>query len=70
MTRTAETSETSCRQCCTREQARELLEGLRDAYNALSSANRALVKSIIADSARKHSLREAYEEKECFELAC
>jgi hypothetical protein len=37
---------------CTREQARELLEGLRTAYQSLLPAERIMVGSMIAQSAR------------------
>lgn len=37
---------------CTRQQARQLLEDLRAAYQSLSTAERGLVKSVIAQVER------------------
>ena len=70
MLRTEEMNGTSERRCCTREQARELLESLRAAYQSLSPEVRALVKIIITNRERMESAHERYEEKECFELVC
>ena len=69
MLRTEEMNGMSERRCCTREQARELLEALRAAYQSVSPEIRALVKIAIASRERAEIAHERYEEKECFELA-
>ncbi|HUM05110.1 MAG TPA: hypothetical protein VLT90_06595 [Terriglobales bacterium] len=43
---------------CTREQARQLLEELRLAYQSLSPAGRGLVKSVVAQLERAQFLQE------------
>jgi hypothetical protein len=43
---------------CTREQARELLEGLRAAYRSLLPAERALVKSVVWQAGRTRVAQE------------
>jgi len=43
---------------CTREQARELLEGLRAAYQSLSPAERNFVTCIIWQAGRAQLMRE------------
>jgi FixJ family two-component response regulator len=52
---------------CTCEQARELLEGLRAAYQSLAPAERGLVKNMVWHAGRKQLMQEMEEEKECFE---
>jgi len=68
MIRSVKANETSHLRHRTREQARELLEALRSAYQSLSPASRVLVKSVIADSRPIESTQQ-HEEKECFALA-
>jgi hypothetical protein len=55
------------RPACTREQARELLEQLRAAYQDLSSAERNLVKGSIWQAQRAQAIAEADRENECCE---
>lgn len=43
---------------CTREQAQELLEGLRAAYRSISLPNRSLVKTMIGQAARAQLMQE------------
>jgi hypothetical protein len=43
---------------CTRQQARELLEGLRAAYQSLSLAERSLVKSVVGHMQRAQLIQE------------
>ncbi|PYV92730.1 MAG: hypothetical protein DMG90_03890 [Acidobacteria bacterium] len=62
-----ETFEQAPRACCSREQARALLEGLRAAYQSLSLADRSSAKSVIGRAQREQSMQEIREEKECFE---
>jgi FixJ family two-component response regulator len=52
---------------CTREQARELLEALRAAYQSLSPADRGLVKNLVSQMERRQLLQEMEQEKRCFE---
>jgi hypothetical protein len=66
---TTQTKATSHPRFRTREEVRELLEGLRAAYQSLSPSNRAAVKSAIEDSRPVEGTYES-EEKQCFELAC
>lgn len=47
-----ETHESVLGPYCTREQARQLLESLRVAYQALPSPERILVKSVVSQLAR------------------
>ena len=51
---------------CTREQARELLETLRTAYQSLSVAERSLVKGVIGRARHTQVMQES-QETECFE---
>lgn len=51
---------------CTRQQARRLLEELREAYQSLSPAERGLVKAAIAKAQRAEVLQEIEQEQECF----
>lgn len=43
---------------CTREQARELLEGLRAAYQTLPRPEQALIRSMVAQLGREHAHEE------------
>jgi len=43
---------------CTREQARQLLEALRTAYQALSEAERGLVKAVLGQAASAQRMQE------------
>ena len=52
------TTEHTAGPLCTREQAREMLEGLRDAYQSLSFAERGLVKIVIGQAERAQALLE------------
>jgi hypothetical protein len=52
---------------CTWEQARELLEALRAAYQSLSPAERGLVKNLVLQVGRKQLTQEMEGEKGCFE---
>jgi hypothetical protein len=52
---------------CTREQARELLEGLRAAYQSLPLADRSLIKGLIHQTRRAQGLTEMDQENECCE---
>ena len=58
MPQPVETLESSPRPRCTREQARELLEGLRAAYQSLSLAERMPVKSFVSQMGRAQELQE------------
>jgi hypothetical protein len=53
-----ETSETARGLCCSRQQARELLESLRAAYQALPSHEQMLVKGMVSQLARVQSVLE------------
>jgi hypothetical protein len=44
--------------CCTRQQARELLEGLRRLYQSILPAERIVFRSIVNQAARKQLARE------------
>jgi hypothetical protein len=61
-----ETLEQTPRPQCTREQARELLESLRNAYQSLSLAERSLVKGVIGRAWHTQVMQES-QERECFE---
>ena len=52
---------------CTREQARDLLEGLRVAYQSLPLHERSLFRSAISQMSREHSNLKTNEENESFE---
>ena len=52
---------------CTREQARELLEGLRAAYESLSLAAHSLIKGLSRQAQRAQALAEMNRENECSE---
>jgi hypothetical protein len=52
---------------CSREQARELLEALRTAYQSLSLAERGLMKSVLGRAQQAQTEQEIHEESECFE---
>jgi len=52
---------------CTREQARELLEGLGAAYQSLPLAERSLIKGLICQAHRAQTLAEIDQERECCE---
>jgi hypothetical protein len=60
------TLERTPRPQCTREQARELLESLRNAYQSLSLAERSLVKGVIGRAWHTQVMQES-QERECFE---
>jgi hypothetical protein len=62
-----ETLEDAPRPRCSNEQARELLEALRIAYQSLSLAERCAVKSMIGRAQRQQVTQEIDEETECFE---
>jgi FixJ family two-component response regulator len=49
------------------EEARELLESLRAAYQSLSIAERGAVKGMIRRAQTKQLMQELDEERECFE---
>jgi hypothetical protein len=53
----------------TREEARQLLEDLRAAYQSLSLAERSLVRNAVQQKGRAHLSREMSKEHECFESA-
>lgn len=53
---------------CTLEQARELLEGLRAAYQSLLPAEQIMIRSMIAESAQPQFAPETKEDNE--EAAC
>ncbi len=53
---------------CTPEQARELLEGLRTAYQSLLPAERIVIRDIVAQSARTQFTQEMNEDNE--EVPC
>ena len=63
-----ETLEHAPRPHCSREQAREVLEALRTAYQSLSVAERSLVKSLIGRAQHAQVMQKTNEGKECFEL--
>ena len=67
MLQLTETLERAPEPHCSREQARELLEALRTAYESLSFAERSLVKNMIGRVQHEHAMQEADEERECFE---
>jgi FixJ family two-component response regulator len=67
MPQLTETLEHAARPHCSREQARELLEALRTAYQSLSLSERSVVKSMIGRAQREQLLQEIDEERECFE---
>ena len=48
--------------CCTREQARELLGGLRRAYQSILSAERIVFRAIVTQAARIQFAHEMNEE--------
>jgi hypothetical protein len=50
-----------CRPHCTPEQARELLEGLRAAYQSLLPAERIVVRNVLAQLSRTQPTPEAEE---------
>lgn len=52
---------------CSSEQARELLEALRTAYQSLSLTERSLIKSVIGRAQQAQVTHEIHEERECFE---
>jgi hypothetical protein len=54
---------------CTREQARELLEGLHADYQSLPFAQRSLIKGLIHQAHRAEALAEMDQENECCESA-
>jgi len=58
MPQLTETLESNPRPYCTREQARELLEGLRAAYQSLSLAERLLAKSFVSQMRRAQEQQE------------
>ena len=62
-----QTLEGSPRPACTREQARELLEGLCAAYQSLSPAERSVVKGLVCQAQRAQAMAEVDRESECFE---
>jgi len=62
-----ETLEPAARRHCSPEEARELLEALRSAYQTLSFAERSLVKNMIGQEQRQQEMQEIYEERECSE---
>jgi hypothetical protein len=62
-----ETLEDAPRPHCSNQQARELLEALRIAYQSLSLAERGAVKSMIGRAQRQQVMQEIDEERECFE---
>lgn len=64
-----ETFESGPRQHCMIEQARELLEGLRAAYNSLPLRERTLFRNIVCHARQAQLLQETDQEKECFESA-
>jgi len=61
------TLEHAARPQCSIEQARELLEALRRAYQSLCLAERGAVKGLIGQAQRKQLMQEIGEERECFE---
>lgn len=63
-----ETLEPAARRHCSREQARELLEALRCAYQSLALPERSAVKSMIGQAQREQVGQEIDEERECSEL--
>jgi len=62
-----ETPDDAPRPHCSSEQARELLEALRAAYQSLALAERSVVKGMIGEVQREQVLHEMHEERECFE---
>jgi hypothetical protein len=62
-----DTLDPAARRHCSHEQARELLEALRSAYQSLPFAERSLVKSVIGREQREQVMQEIDEERECFE---
>jgi hypothetical protein len=67
MPQLTETLEHAARSQCSIEQARELLEALRAAYQSLYLAERGAVKDLIGQAQRKQRIQEIDEERECFE---
>ena len=67
MPQVTETLEHAARPQCSIEQARELLEALRAAYQSLPFAKRSAVKSLIGRVQREQLMQETDEERECFE---
>ena len=67
MPQLTETLEHAARPQSSIEQARELLEALRAAYQSLPFAERSAVKSLIKQAQHKDLTREIDEERECFE---
>ena len=65
-----ETRESTLMPTRTRAEARELLEGLRAAYQSLSAADRTLVQSMVRQMERAQTMQELQQEKQCFESAC
>ena len=53
-----ELNEPTHRPCCTGEQARQMLESLRAAYQSLKLPEQILVKSAITQAAREQSVKE------------
>jgi hypothetical protein len=62
-----ETLEAGPKPHCSNEQARQLLEALRIAYQSLSLAERCAVKSMVGRAQREQLMQEIDEERECFE---
>jgi hypothetical protein len=69
MPQLTETLEPTARPQCSIEQARELLEALRIAYQSLSFVECTAVKGMIGRAQRKQLMQEIDEERECFESA-
>ena len=67
MPQLTETLEHTARPQCSIEEARELLEALRAAYQSLGLAERSAVKGFIAQSQPKQRMQEIDEVRECFE---
>ena len=67
MPQLTETLEHAARPQCSIEQARELLEALRTAYQSLPFEERSAIKSLIKQARHKDLMREIDEERECFE---
>jgi hypothetical protein len=62
-----ETLEPAARRHCSCEQARELLDALRYAYQSLALPERSAVRSMIGRAQREQVLQEIDEERECSE---
>jgi hypothetical protein len=67
MPQLTESPEQAGRPQCSIEQARELLEALRVAYQSLPFAERSAVKSLVGQTRREQLMREIDEERECSE---